>query len=113
MINIDARPEHRTLRQAGGGGHIREDLRALPLAAWCTSTRRITGQSQAILLRSGNAGSNTVAGHITVLTEALRAEFLKDALVALDIAESLSDGARMPSDNRLDGLYRLDGTQRP
>ncbi|MGW0827893.1 IS1380 family transposase [Streptomyces sp. NPDC002845] len=38
-----------------------------PLAAWCANT----AECLAMLLRPGNAGSNTVADHITVLTEAL------------------------------------------
>jgi hypothetical protein len=37
------------------------------LAAWCANT----AECLAMLLRPGNAGSNTVADHITVLTEAL------------------------------------------
>jgi hypothetical protein len=37
-----------------------------PLAAWCANTQ----ESLAMLLRSGNAGSNTVADHIEVLTAA-------------------------------------------
>ena len=39
-----------------------------PLAAWCANT----AESLAMLLRSGNAGSNTFADHLTVLTAALR-----------------------------------------
>jgi len=39
-----------------------------PLAAWCSNTR----ECLAMLLRPGNAGSNTFAGHLTVLTAALR-----------------------------------------
>lgn len=38
-----------------------------PLAAWCANT----GECLAMLLRPGNAGSNTVADHLTVLTDAL------------------------------------------
>jgi hypothetical protein len=38
-----------------------------PLAGWCANTT----ESLAMLLRSGNAGSNTVADHITVLRAAL------------------------------------------
>ncbi|EST38747.1 hypothetical protein N566_05710 [Streptomycetaceae bacterium MP113-05] len=38
-----------------------------PLAAWCANT----GECLAMLLRTGNAGSNTVADHIRVLREAL------------------------------------------
>ncbi|MCX4745674.1 transposase [Kitasatospora sp. NBC_01287] len=39
-----------------------------PLACWCANTQ----ESLSMLLRPGNAGSNTVADHITVLTAALR-----------------------------------------
>jgi Transposase DDE domain group 1 len=39
-----------------------------PLAAWCSNTR----ECLAMLLRPGNAGSNTFADHLTVLTAALR-----------------------------------------
>ena len=39
-----------------------------PLGAWLANT----AESLAMLLRPGNAGSNTFAGHLTVLTAALR-----------------------------------------
>jgi hypothetical protein len=39
-----------------------------PLAAWCSNTR----ECLAMLLRPGNAGSNTFADHLIVLTAALR-----------------------------------------
>jgi hypothetical protein len=39
-----------------------------PVAAWCANTQ----ESLAMLLRTGSAGSNTVADHILVLTEAIR-----------------------------------------
>jgi hypothetical protein len=39
-----------------------------PLGAWCANT----AESLAMLLRPGNAGSNTFADHLTVLTAALR-----------------------------------------
>ena len=38
-----------------------------PLAAWCANT----GECLAMLLRPGNAGSNTVTDHISVLADAL------------------------------------------
>ena len=37
------------------------------LTAWCANTT----ESLAMLLRPGDAGANTVAGHITVLTDVL------------------------------------------
>src|SRR5208282_2939088 len=39
-----------------------------PLGAWCANT----AESLAMLLRAGNAGSNTFADHLTVLTAAIR-----------------------------------------
>ncbi len=39
-----------------------------PLGAWCANT----AESLAMLLRPGNAGSNTFAGHLAVLTAAIR-----------------------------------------
>jgi hypothetical protein len=55
-----------------------------PLAAWCANT----SESLAMLLRPGNAGSNTVADHISVLTEAL---------------------AQIPGSSRAKILVRVDG----
>jgi hypothetical protein len=55
-----------------------------PLAAWCANT----GESLAMLLRPGNAGSNTVADHIRVLGEAI---------------------AQLPPHRRVKILVRIDG----
>ena len=68
VIDIDA-----TLITAHSGKHgaavtFKKTFGHHPLAAWCANT----SESLAMLLRPGNAGSNTVADHITVLTEALR-----------------------------------------
>ncbi len=38
-----------------------------PLGVWCDNTQ----ESMALMLRPGNAGSNTIADHITVLTAAI------------------------------------------
>lgn len=54
-----------------------------PLEAWCDNT----GESLAVLLRPGNAGSNITADHITVLTEAiaqLPARYRRDLLITVD-----------------------------
>src|SRR3954453_16957226 len=61
-----------------------------PLAAWCDNT----GEVLALLLRPGNAGSNTAADHIAVLTEAI-AQIPDPARRALLIA---CDGAGAPLD---------------
>ena len=54
-----------------------------PLGAWCDNT----GESLAFRLRPGNAGSNTAADHIAVLTEALAqipSRHRRDVLVTVD-----------------------------
>jgi Transposase DDE domain group 1 len=54
-----------------------------PLEAWCDNT----GESLALKLRPGSAGSNTVADHLEVLTEAiaqLPARYRRDLLITLD-----------------------------
>ena len=54
-----------------------------PLGAWCDNT----GESLALLLRAGSAGSNTVADHIAVLDEAitqLPARYRRDLLITVD-----------------------------
>jgi len=54
-----------------------------PLTAWCDNT----GEALAIKLRPGNAGSNTAADHIEVLTEAIEqipAEHRRRLLVTID-----------------------------
>jgi hypothetical protein len=61
-----------------------------PLTAWCDNT----GECLAIKLRRGNAGSNTVADHLEVLTEAMRqipAAFRRDLLITCDGAGSTID----------------------
>ena len=54
-----------------------------PLGAWCANT----AESLAMLLRPGNAGSNTFADHAAVLGSALRqipARFRSRLLVRVD-----------------------------
>ena len=54
-----------------------------PLTAWCDNT----GEALAVRLRPGNAGSNTAADHIEVLTEAIAqipAKHRRRLLVTLD-----------------------------
>ena len=54
-----------------------------PLEAWCDNT----GESLALLLRKGSAGSNTTADHITVLDEAIiqiPARYRRDLLITVD-----------------------------
>ncbi len=61
-----------------------------PLTAWCDNT----GESLALRLRPGNAGSNTASDHIEVLTEAIAqvpARYRRDLLVTVDGAGSTLD----------------------
>lgn len=54
-----------------------------PLEAWCDNT----GESLALLLRKGSAGSNTATDHIEVLTEAITqipARYRRDLLITVD-----------------------------
>lgn len=54
-----------------------------PLGAWCDNT----GESLALKLRAGSAGSNTVADHIEVLDEAITqipARYRRDLLITVD-----------------------------
>jgi len=58
-----------------------------PLTAWCDNT----GENLTIALRRGNAGSNTAADHIAVLTEAIRQipqPYRNNLLVTVDGAGS-------------------------
>lgn len=61
-----------------------------PLGGWCANT----GESLAMLLRSGNAGSNTVTDHIRVLGEAiaqLPVKYRRRILVRVDGAGATHD----------------------
>jgi len=58
-----------------------------PLTSWCDNTR----ENLVIKLRPGNAGSNTAADHVEVLTESIRqipAAFRRDLLITCDGAGS-------------------------
>jgi Transposase DDE domain group 1 len=61
-----------------------------PLTAWCDNT----GESLATLLRTGSAGSNTVADHLEVLSAAIAqipATFRRDLLITCDGAGATKD----------------------
>jgi hypothetical protein len=68
VIDIDATLITAHSAKAGAAVTFKKTFGHHPLAAWCANT----AESLAMLLRPGNAGSNTVADHITVLTEALK-----------------------------------------
>lgn len=61
-----------------------------PLTAWCDNT----GESLAVKLRPGNAGSNTARDHLEVLTAAINqipATYRRDLLITCDGAGSTKD----------------------
>jgi hypothetical protein len=68
VIDIDATIITSASDNAGTAVTFKKTWGFHPLACWCANTQ----ESPAMLLRPGNAGSNTVADHITVLTDALR-----------------------------------------
>jgi hypothetical protein len=67
VIDIDATLITAHSDKAGAAVTFKKTFGHHPLAAWCANT----SESLAMLLREGNAGSNTVADHIRVLTQAL------------------------------------------
>jgi hypothetical protein len=67
VIDLDATVITSASKKAGAAVTFKKTFGFHPLAAWCANTT----ESLAKLLRPGNAGANTVADHITVLTDAL------------------------------------------
>jgi hypothetical protein len=68
VIDVDATVILSASKKAGAAVTFKKTFGFHPLAVWCANT----GESLAMLLRSGNAGANTVADHLAVLTEALK-----------------------------------------
>ncbi|WP_328379059.1 transposase [Streptomyces sp. NBC_00440] len=67
VIDLDATIITAASKKTGAAVTFKKTFGFHPLAAWCANTT----ESLAMLLRPGNFGSNTVADHLTVLTEAL------------------------------------------
>lgn len=67
VIDMDATIITAASKKQGAAATWKKSFGFHPLAAWCANT----GECLAMLLRAGNAGSNTVADHIRVLREAL------------------------------------------
>ena len=67
VIRLDATIQIAHSDKEGAAGTFKGTYGHHPLAAWCDNT----GEALALLLRPGNAGSNTAADHIAVLTEAI------------------------------------------
>ena len=60
--------DHRAQRQGRSRAHVQDGLRLPPARGLVANT----AETLAMLLRPGNAGSNTFADHLTVLTAAIR-----------------------------------------
>ena len=67
VIRMDATIQIAHSDKEGAAGTFKGTYGHHPLCAWCDNT----GEALALLLRPGNAGSNTAADHIAVLTEAI------------------------------------------
>ncbi|WP_406075322.1 transposase [Micromonospora sp. NBC_01638] len=67
VIDLDATLITAHSPKQGAAATFKRGFGFHPLGAWCANT----GESLAMLLRSGNAGSNTVTDHIRVLGEAI------------------------------------------
>jgi hypothetical protein len=101
VIDLDATLIAAHSNKTGAAVTFKKGFGFHPLGAWCANTT----ESLAMLLRPGNAGSNTVADHIRVLTEALNQVPLKyrqKILVRIDGA-----GATHDLLDHLDGLNTL------
>jgi Transposase DDE domain group 1 len=67
VIRTDATIQIAHSDKEGAAGTFKGTYGHHPLGAWCDNT----GEALALLLRPGNAGSNTAADHIAVVTEAI------------------------------------------
>jgi hypothetical protein len=90
VIDIDATLITAHSAKAGAAVTFKKGFGFHPLAAWCANT----SESLAMLLRPGNAGSNTVADHLQVLTaaiEQLPARWRAKLLIRIDGAGATHD----------------------
>lgn len=69
VIDIDATLITAHSNKQGAAATFKKGWGFHPLGAWCQNT----GEALAMLLRPGNAGSNTVADHLIVLEQAIAA----------------------------------------
>jgi hypothetical protein len=67
VIDLDATLITAHSDKQGAAATFKRGFGFHPLGAWCANT----GESLAMLLRSGNAGWNTVTDHVRVLGEAI------------------------------------------
>jgi hypothetical protein len=90
VIDLDATLITAHSPKQGAAATFKRGFGFHPLGAWCANT----GESLAMLLRSGNAGSNTVTDHIRVLGEAiaqLPVQYRRKILIRVDGAGATHD----------------------
>ncbi|WP_430792084.1 transposase, partial [Actinoplanes sp. G11-F43] len=101
IIDLDATLITAHSPKQGAAATFKRGFGFHPLGAWCANT----GESLAMLLRPGNAGSNTVADHIRVLADAIDQvplAYRRKILVRVDGAGATHDLLR-----HLDQMNRL------
>ncbi len=67
VLDVDATLVTTHSEKAGSASTFKKGFGYHPLGVWCDNTQ----ESMALMLRPGNAGSNTVADHVAVLTAAI------------------------------------------
>ena len=90
VIDLDATLIGANSPKQGAAATFKRGFGFHPLAGWCANTQ----ESLAMLLRPGNAGSNTVADHIRVLSEALAqlpSRYQRKILIRIDGAGATHD----------------------
>ncbi len=90
VIRMDATIQIAHSDKQGAAGTFKGSWGHHPLTAWCDNT----GESLALRLRPGNAGSNTASDHTEVLAEAIvqiPARYRRDLLVTVDGAGATLD----------------------
>jgi hypothetical protein len=90
VIDLDATLITAHSTKQGAAATFKRGFGFHPLGAWCANT----GESLAMLLRSGNAGSNTITDHIRVLGEAiaqLPVKYRRKILIRVDGAGATHD----------------------
>ncbi len=83
VVDIDATLITAHSNKQGAAATFKKGWGFHPLGAWCQNT----GEALAMLLRPGNAGSNTVADHLVVLEQAIAAipaRFRSRILIRID-----------------------------
>jgi len=83
VLRVDATLVEAASAKAQAAGHFKGGFGFHPIGAWCSNT----GESLAVMLRPGNAGSFTAADHVKVIAAAIvqvPARWRTDLLVTID-----------------------------